>query len=50
METLEFYDLVGKKKFKTDKYTLVKKGGRHFAQTTSPSGKTVMRIVASPKK
>lgn len=47
MPKLEFYDLKKKKKFKTDKYKVLKKGGRYFAQATSPSGKKSMRIVSA---
>jgi len=38
MEELSFYDVKTKKKFKTDKYEIRTKGGRHFAVTKSPSG------------
>ena len=34
----EFYDVKTKKKFKTDKYRLVQKGGRNFIVAKSESG------------
>ena len=38
METLQFYDLVAKKRFKSNKYKMVIKGNRQFAVATNPSG------------
>jgi len=41
-EKLSFYDVLGKKKFETEEYKIVKKkvkgGDRFFAVTKSPSG------------
>lgn len=37
-EMQEFYDVKSKKKFKTDKYKLVEKGGRNFIVAKSQSG------------
>ncbi len=37
-ETLEFYDVKSKAKFKTDKYRLVEKSGRNFAVAKATSG------------
>ncbi|MFA6888045.1 MAG: hypothetical protein WC254_00955 [Candidatus Woesearchaeota archaeon] len=37
-EMQEFYDVKSKKKFKSDKYRLVEKGGRNFIVTKSQSG------------
>jgi hypothetical protein len=37
-EKLDFYDVKTKKKFKTDDYKMVKKSGRSFAVTKSPTG------------
>ena len=37
-ETLEFFDVKSKKKFKTSDYRIVNKGGRNFAVTKSQSG------------
>jgi hypothetical protein len=46
METLEFYDLKAKKKFKTDKYKVVTmKNGRKAAKTVSPSGSNSFRFL-----
>ena len=46
METLEFYDLVKKKKFKTNKYHYAHRGGRKFAVTKdSPSGNECWRVL-----
>ena len=42
---LVFYDLRNKRKFETDNYKTVKKGGRRFAVTTTPSGGKAHRIV-----
>jgi len=38
METLEFFDVKSKKKFKTTEYKIVNKGGRNFAVSKSPTG------------
>ena len=35
---LSFYDVKTKKKFETDDYRVVEKGGRNFAVTKSPAG------------
>jgi len=45
MEELSFYDLKGKKKFKSSKYKIVIKKGRKFAVTTAPSGIDSWRIM-----
>lgn len=37
-ETLEFFDVKSKDKFKTADYKIVTKGGRNFAVTKSKSG------------
>lgn len=37
-ETLEFYDVKSKDKFKATDYRIVTKGGRNFAVTKSKSG------------
>lgn len=37
-DTQEFYDVKTKKKFKTDKYKLVEKGGRCFIVAKSQAG------------
>jgi hypothetical protein len=37
-ETMEFYDVKTKSKFKTDSYKAVEKGGRFFAVAKSPAG------------
>ncbi len=37
-ETLEFYDVKSKNKFKATEYRIVVKGGRSFAVTKSKSG------------
>jgi len=46
MPKLKFYDLKAKKPFMTDKFKLEKRGPRHFAVATSPSGTKAMRIVS----
>jgi hypothetical protein len=46
MPKIEFYDLAKKKSFMSDKFKVMKKGNRHFAQATSPSGNKTMRIVS----
>ena len=46
METVSFYDLAKKRKFKTSKYRIVHKGGRKFAVTKdSPSGNECWRVL-----
>ena len=45
METLTFYDLRTKKKFKTDEYKIVNKKNRRFAVANSPSGMKSFRAV-----
>lgn len=49
-QTIDFYDVKGKKKFKSNNYRLVKKktkaGMRHFAIAKAPSGIEAWRIVA----
>ncbi len=37
-EKLSFYDVKSKKKFTSDQYRVVTRGGRNFAVTKSPSG------------
>ena len=37
-QPLEFFDVKSKKKFKTEDYRIVDKGGRMFAVTKSPTG------------
>jgi len=37
METMEFFDVKSKKKFKTDKYKLVEKKGRFFVVAKAPA-------------
>lgn len=37
-ETLEFFDVKSKGKFKTEEYKIVNKGGRNFAVAKSKSG------------
>jgi len=49
MEKLSFYDLKKKKKFMTDKYKMVTKGGRKFAVAKSPSGTDSWRIMGKAK-
>ena len=43
--TLSFYDVKAKKKFKTNKYKIVKKKGRRFAVAKAPSGIESWRIL-----
>ena len=50
METLSFYDLKAKKKFKTDKYKIVTKKKRRFAIAKAPSGIPSWRILGAVKK
>jgi len=35
---ISFYDVKTKKKFETDNFRIVEKGGRNFAVTKSPAG------------
>ena len=35
---IEFYDVKTKKKFESDNYRVVEKGGRNFAVAKSPTG------------
>jgi len=44
-ETLSFYDVKGKKKFKSDKYKIVTKKGRRFAIAKAPTGIDSYRIL-----
>ena len=44
-EELEFYDVKGKKKFKTSNYTTEIKNGRKFAIAIAPSGVRAYRIM-----
>ena len=44
-EKLSFYDVKGKKKFTSDKYTTVTKKGRKFAVADAPSGIKAWRIL-----
>ena len=37
-EKMSFYDVKTKKKFETDQYRVVEKGGRHFAVAKSLAG------------
>ncbi len=37
-QSLEFFDVKSKKKFKAEDYRIVDKGGRMFAVTKSPTG------------
>lgn len=45
-EKLKFYDLKKRKAFTTDKYTVKKKKGRHFAVATAPSKTASWRIIS----
>ena len=45
MPVLKFYDVKGKKSFTTDKYRIVKKGGRKFAVAKAPSGIEAWRVM-----
>lgn len=47
---LSFYDLTTKERFKTKKYAFRTKAGKKFAVATSPSGKSVWRIVGIARK
>ncbi len=38
VEKLKFFDVKGKRSFTTDKFTIVRKGGRTRAVTNAPSG------------
>lgn len=44
-EELSFYDVKGKKKFKSSKYKIVTKKGRRFAVAKAPSGIDAYRIL-----
>ena len=44
-EKLSFYDMKGKKKFKSDKYKIVTRNKRKFAVCKAPSGVMAWRIV-----
>jgi hypothetical protein len=48
-ETLEFYDVKSKSKFKTDKYRIVNKSGRKFAVAIGPQGTDSYRILGVSK-
>jgi len=43
---INFYDLKAKKKFSTDNFKVVKKGGRYFATTKAPSGAMSWLIIS----
>jgi hypothetical protein len=45
MESLSFYDVKSKKKFKSSSYRIVKKKGRRFAVAKAPSGIEAWRIM-----
>ena len=47
VETLEFYDLGKRKKFKSSNYKIVVKGGRKFAVAKTPSGSESWRIIGA---
>ena len=49
METLNFYDVKGKKKFATNNYRIVVKKGRRFAVAKAPSGIDAYRILGKAK-
>lgn len=44
-EELSFYDVKGKKKFKSSNYKVVTKKGRKFAVAKAPSGIDAYRIL-----
>jgi len=44
-EVLNFYDVKGKKKFKSGEYKVVTKKGRRFAVAKAPSGIDAYRIL-----
>ena len=46
MPQLKFYDLRKRKTFMTDKFRVEKKGKRHFAIATAPSGVKSWRIIS----
>jgi len=50
MEELVFFDVKGKKKFKSSDYKIVEKKNRFFAVTDAPSGIKAWRIIANPNK
>jgi len=45
MEELTFYDVKGKKKFKSKNYKVTTKKGRRFAVAKAPSGIQAWRII-----
>jgi len=45
MEKLDFFDMKGKTKFRTDVYKIIKKGNRRFAVALAPSGVEAWRIL-----
>ena len=49
METLSFYDLKARKKFKSSNYKIVNRKGRRFAVAKSPSGSESWRILGNAK-
>lgn len=49
-EELSFYDVKGKKKFKSSKYKVVTKKGRKFAIAKAPTGIDAWRIVGKDFK
>lgn len=48
-ETLEFYDVKTKKKFKSSEYKIVEKSGRNFAVAVGPNGNDCYRILGNSK-
>ena len=49
-ETLEFYDVKTKKKFKSAEYKIVSKSGKRFAVTKGEEGNDVYRIIGNANK
>ncbi|MFH1174857.1 MAG: hypothetical protein V1725_07005 [archaeon] len=50
MDELDFFDVKGKKKFKSNNYKIVQKGARYFAVTRAPSGIEAWRVISNPNK
>ena len=50
MDELDFYDVKGKKKFKSTNYKTVEKNGRWFAISKAPSGIEAWRVISNPNK
>lgn len=48
-EKLNFYDVKGKQKFSTDKYSIKVIKGRRFAVAKAPSGIDAYRIIGKAK-